>query len=215
MIIKAKPLHPFFFWWGALFIRIFLSRRFNKIKMNEIAVKSDYSYLVMCNHFSFLDGFLAYYLIDKLFRKKKLYIMSVKKQMEKNWWLRYIGSFSIDPGKRSIDESFAYAAEMLAEPGNVLLFYPQGNMESSHIRTIQFGDGINQIVPKINGKCQLIWSSNILEYFESIKPSLYYNLLDCGSNENYDFEALKQAVNQHHLASIEKNFRFTKEGEQL
>ncbi|MES2651827.1 MAG: 1-acyl-sn-glycerol-3-phosphate acyltransferase [Bacteroidota bacterium] len=214
MIIKSKPLHPFFFWWGALFIRIFLNRRFNKIKVNEIEIKPDHSYILMCNHFSFLDGFLAYYLADRLFKKngmRRLYIMSVKKQMEKNWWLRYIGSFSIDPGKRSIDESFTYAADVLAQPGNLVLMYPQGNMESNYIRHIHFEDGLNQIVPKITGKCQLLWSSNILEYFESTKPTLYYNLLDCGSNNEFDFELVKQKVNLHHKASIEKNFRFSEQ----
>ena len=142
---------------------------------------------------------------------RKLYIMSVKKQMEKNWWLRYIGSFSIDPGKRSIDESFAYAAAILSEPGNLLLFYPQAKLESKHIRHIHFEDGLNQIIPQIKGNCQLVWSSNIIEYFESTKPSLYYNLLDCGTNGDYDFERLKQKVNLHHRAAIKENFRFTEE----
>jgi hypothetical protein len=215
MIIKSKPLHPFLFWWGALFISIFLKSRFNKIKIKEIDIKPDHSYLLMCNHFSFLDGFLAYYLSNKLFRKKngmrRLYIMSIKKQMEKNWWLRYIGSFSIDPGKRSIDESFTYAAEVLSKPGNLLLFYPQAKLESSYIRHIHFEDGLNQIIPQIEGKCQLVWSSNLIEYFESTKPSLYYHLLDCGTNEDYNFDLLKQKVNLHHLAAIEENFRFTEE----
>ncbi len=215
MMIKSKPLHPFFFWWGALFVSVFLKTRFNKIKVKEIDIKPGHSYILMCNHFSFLDGFLAYYLSNRFFRKKngmrKLYIMSIKKQMEKNWWLRYIGSFSIDPGKRSIDESFAYAAEVLSEPGNLLLFYPQAKLESNHIRHIHFEDGLNQIIPQIKGNCQLVWSSNIIEYFESTKPSIYYNLLDCGTNKDYDFELLKQKVNLHHRATIEQNFRFTEE----
>ncbi|RZK43587.1 MAG: glycerol acyltransferase [Pedobacter sp.] len=215
MIIKAKPLHPFFYWWGAIFIKIFLKSRFNKIKIDKIEIKPNHSYLLMCNHFSFLDGFLAYYLTNALFRKKngmrKLYIMSVKKQMEKNWWLRYVGSFSIDPGKRSIDESFAYAAGVLSQPGNLLLFYPQGKLESHYIRHISFEDGLDQIVPQIKGNCQLVWSSNLMEYFESTKPSLIYNPLDCGSNHDYNFEILKQKVNSHHLKSIRKNFRYTEE----
>jgi hypothetical protein len=50
--------------------------------------------------------------------------------MEKKWWLRHLGSFSVDPGKLSVNESLAYAAEILNEPGNLLLFFPQGNLES-------------------------------------------------------------------------------------
>ena len=137
--------------------------------------------------------------------------MVMKKQMEKNWWLRYIGCFSIDPGKRSIEETFAYTSSLLAKPNNLVVMYPQGNMESTHIRHIKFEDGLNQIIPKINGKCELAWTSNIMEYFESTKPSLYYNLLDCGNNTDYNFETLTKNVNRHHRKVIEENFRFTKE----
>jgi len=138
-------------------------------------------------------------------------MMSVKKQMEKNWWLKHTGSFSVEPGTRSVAESLDYAASLLNQPGNVLLYYPQGNLESMGIRYIEFKDGIYEIVRRIKGNCQLIWSSNLIEYFESTKPSVYFNLLDCGTNHDFDFEALKQKVNVHHLKALKKNIRFTKE----
>jgi hypothetical protein len=92
-----------------------------------------------------------------------------------------------------------------------LIYYPQGNLESEYIRHIEFKDGIYEIVTRATGNCQLIWSSNLLEYFESTKPSTYFNLLDCGTNHDFDFEVLKQKVNEHHLQSMKKNVRFTKE----
>ena len=215
MIIKSKPLSPFLFKVVSVLIGWILKRRFNKLVVRDIEIKPGHSYLLMCNHFSFLDGILAYYLCDKVFKEKKvfrnLYIMSLKKQMQKNKWLRYFGSFSVEPGKRSIKESFDYASEVLSTPGNVLLFYPQGNLESSHVRYIQFQNGLKEIAPNVKGKCQLIWSSNLIEYFESTKPSVYFNLLDCGTNEDFDFEALKKKVNTHHLSSTVKNIRFTEE----
>lgn len=215
MIIKAKPLHPFFFKCGAWLIRRMFKKRFNKIVIREIALKPDHSYLLMCNHFSFLDGLLAYHLCHQLIWKKNvmknLHIMTLKKQIQKNKWLRYCGCFSVDPGKRSIRESFDYATEVLSVPGNVLLIYPQGKLESNYVRHIQFEDGLKEIAPNIRGKCQLIWSSTLLDYFESTKPSVYYNLLDCGSNSDFDFDHLKQTVNAHHRKSIEKNIRFTDE----
>lgn len=217
MIIKAKPLPPFFFRCGALIIGWLFKRRFNKILIKDIDIKPAHSYLLMCNHFSFLDGLLAYHLCHKVLSKengmKQLHIMVLKKQMQKNKWLKYCGCFSIDPGKRSITESFDYAARVLSTPGNVLLFYPQGNLESSHVRHIQFQDGLKEIVPNVKGKCQLIWSSNLIEYFESTKPSVYYHLLDCGTSQEFDFESLKQQVNLHHRHSIEKSLRFTTEPE--
>ena len=215
MITTSKPLSPFFFKCGAFLFGLLFKRRFNKMVIDAVDVKPAHSYLLMCNHFSFWDGFWAFYLCDKVFWKKngmrKMYIMSLKKQMEKNPWLRYCGSFSIEPGKRSIKESFSYAAEVLSTPGNLLVFFPQGKLESSHVRNIQFEEGITEIIPRINGNCQLIWSSNLTEYFESIKPSIYFNMLDCGTNHNFDFETLKLRVNRHHRASIKNLIRYKDE----
>lgn len=215
MIIKSKPLSPFLFKLSAGLLNIFFKIRFNKAIVRDIPVKPGHSYLLMCNHFSFLDGLLAFYLCNKIMWKeggmKRLYIMSLKKQMEKNSWLRYFGSFSIDPGRRSMTESFEYAAEILSEPGNLLLFYPQGKLETSHIRHIAFETGIAEIIPKIKGNSQLIWCSILMDYFESVKPSVYYNMADCGTNHNFDFEALKEKVNQSHLEAIKKNIRYTVE----
>lgn len=215
MILKSKPLPVNLIKWGTLFLAWLYRGRFNKMRINEVEIKPNHSYLLMCNHFSFWDGFFAFYLCFKSIHKqqklKKVYIMSVKKQIEKNWWLRYLGSFSIDPGKRSVTESLEYAAEKLSEPGNILLYYPQGNLETLAIRHIEFKDGVYEIVTRINGNCQLIWSSNLIEYFESIKPSVTFNMLDCGTNNDFDFEELKEKVNQFHLESMKKNVRFTNE----
>ena len=216
MIIKAKPLPVFFMKCCASFIGWGFKRRFNKIIINSnIVIKPNSSYLLLCNHFSFWDGFFAIYLSFKLIDKqqplKGLYTMSVKKQMEKKPWLKYFGSFSVAPGTRSIDESLDYAASILNEPGNILVYYPQGNLESIHIRHILFKDGVYEIVTRTQGDCQLIWTSNLIEYFESLKPSLYFNLLDCGTNKGFDFEDLKTKINRFHLQSMKKLVRFTDE----
>lgn len=208
-------MSPFFFKIAAALIELVFKRRFNRLIINDVPIKPGLSYLLMCNHFSFLDGFLAMYLCNKVLWKKegmkRLYIMSLKKQMEKNKWLRYIGSFSVDPGKASISESFDYAAEILSEPGNLLLFYPQAKLESCHIRRIYFEYGITEIIPRIKGNTQLIWSSNLTEYFESLRPSVYFNMLDCGTNHTFDFDQLQEHVNQHHQKAIAANIRYTDE----
>lgn len=216
MIIKSKPLPLFLLKVGGyLLTQILRIFYFNKLIIRPVEIKSNHSYILSCNHFSFVDGFLGFYLAYQVLIKKgnmkRLYIMTLKKQMELNWWLKYLGSFSVEPRKLSVRESLAYAAEILNEPGSLLLFFPQGNLESCHIRTIQFQDGIAEIAPQIKGKCQLLWSSNIIEYFESIRPSVYFDMLDCGTNEDFDFERLQEEVNRHHKESIKQNIRFTKE----
>ncbi|MFC5283172.1 1-acyl-sn-glycerol-3-phosphate acyltransferase [Pedobacter alpinus] len=190
-----------------------MKRRFNKLVINSVPKKENHSYLLMFNHFSFWDGLLAIYLCLSLKEKdddlRSIHFMSLKKQMEKKPWLRYIGSFSVDPRKKSIKESLDFAAEILSKPGNVLVLYPQGNLESNHVRDIILQDGINQIVPKIAGNCQLVWSSNLVEYFESLKPTVYFHMMDAGTNHDYDFETLSAKINVHHKEAIKKQFRFT------
>ena len=215
MMIKAKPLPMPFIRWGSAMLMWFFRRRFNKMKITPVDIKPNHSYVLMCNHFGFLDGFFSYYIafkhIDKQQKLKGLYTMSVKKQMEKNWWLKYVGSFSVEPKAWSVKESVEYAAGLLNEPGNILLFFPQAELESQHIRHIEFKNGINEIMTRVKADCQLIWSSNILEYYESTKPSANMTLLDCGTNHDFNFEALKQNVNAHHLQSMRKTVRFTDE----
>lgn len=215
MIIKPKPL-PAFLMKGALnFLSWFLKRRFNKLVIKEIDIKQNHSYLLMCNHFSFWDGFLAAYLSQHAIHKNQksygFYIMVLKKQMQMNPWLKYFGCFSIVPGTPSVNKSLDYAAELLNKPGNLLILYPQGNLESNHVRKIVMKDGINYIVPKIKGNCQLIWSSNIVEYFESLKPSVYFHMLDCGTNQTFDFAQVDNKINTFHQLSIQKHYRFTDE----
>jgi hypothetical protein len=214
MIIKAKQI-PWLMKIAGKFLGWYLRRRFNKLIIRETDIKADHSYLLMSNHFSFWDGFWAGYLSWNLIHKQQelggFYIMVLKKQMQMNPWLKYFGCFSIAPGTTSVNESLAYAAELLSKPGNLLIMYPQGNLESNHVREIVMKDGISHIIPQIKGDCQLLWSTNLIEYFESLKPSVYFHMLDCGTNHDFDFESLGREINAHHRAAIQKQFRFTDE----
>ena len=97
------------------------------------------------------------------------------------------------------------------KPGNLLLIFPQGKLESNHVRHIQMKRGITEIIPKIKGDCQLLWSTNLIEYFESLKPSVYFHMLDCDTNKEFDFDKLHEKINIHHKAAIQKQLRFTRE----
>jgi len=213
MIIKSKPLPVYLLKLSAFITGLVLSRRLKKIHIDPALIKPGHSYILMCNHFSFADGFWAFYLAYHTIWKnqpiRQLHIMSVKKQMQKNWWLQYFGSFSVDPGRLSIRETFDYAAEVLEQPGNILLFFPQARLETCHINHIHFEPGIAEIASRIKGNCQLLWSSNIVDFFESTKPSMYFNMLDCGTNHDFDFEKLQAKVNDHHKKSLQRNIRYT------
>ncbi|WP_443938554.1 1-acyl-sn-glycerol-3-phosphate acyltransferase [Pedobacter sp. MW01-1-1] len=211
-MIKEKSLPASVLRLGGKMLSWYFRRKFAKISIETSPIRPNHSYVLMCNHFSFWDGFLACFLIfnaiDKRHKLKGLKIMILEKQLKMNKWLRYIGCFSIVPGIRA-QESLKHAIDILNEPGNLLLIFPQGNLESLFIRTIKFKEGISAIVPKVKTDCQLIWSSNFIEYFESLKPRLYFNMLDCGNNTDFDFNNLVNQVNVHHVQAMRKNVRFT------
>ena len=215
MIIKPKLLPLWFLNLCFSVMSWFLERWFNKLVIREVASKPAHSYLLMCNHFSFWDGFWATYLCWRTLRKQhqlnRIYIMVMKKQMQMNPWLRYFGCFSVSPGRASVNESVAYAAELLNTPGNVVLMYPQGNLESNHVREIVMNDGIAHIVSRVQGPCQLLWSSNLVEYFESLSPSVYFDMLDCGIREEFNLLELSWKINAHHREAVKRQFRFTEE----
>ena len=138
-----------------------------------------------------------------------MYIMVLEKQLQQNMWITRFGGFSIMPGDASAKESLEYAAEIMSVPGNVLFLFPQGRIESNHTRVIDLKPGIADIVPRISGNCQLLWSSNLIEYYESVSPSVYCHMLDCGTNHDFDFRTLSDKINTHHLNAIKKQIRFS------
>lgn len=214
MIIKARPFpFPLLVFFGRILFW-FLKRRFKKITINPIPVPDNCSFVFMSNHFSFLDGFIAGYILYTKYHKKVklrgLYIMILEKQVQKNRWLTKFGGFSVAPGSGTVEESLSYAAEILDEPGNVLLLFPQGKIESNHVDYINIKRGIADIVPRIDKRCQLVWSSNLVDYYEGIKPSLYCYLLDCGFNTDFDFEQFKSEINAHHTQAIQQQIRHPK-----
>lgn len=213
MILKPKPLPGFLVRFSAVALSWVLKRRFNKLIINPIEIKPNCSYLLMCNHFSFWDGFLASYLCYHAIHKKSpakgFYAMMLKKQLKKHNWMRYFGVFSIST--HSVKESLSYAAELLETPGNIVLIYPQGNLESKYVRYIEFKRGVAEIIAETKGECQIIWCSTLLEYFESLKPSVYFHLLDCGTSADFNFDRLVSQVNVHHKSAIAKQLRFTTE----
>lgn len=127
--------------------------------------------------------------------------------MEQHKWLQYLGCFSIDPGKISALESMQYAARVLDTPGNILLLFPQGKLESSHIRNIELEKGIAYLMKKVKSPYQLIWTSNITEYFESINPTLYMKMYDLGPGEKIHFDDLKTKIDSFHQKSLDSLIR--------
>ena len=205
ILAKRSVLFSRFF---AIILKRILAKRFHQISVDEIPIRKDHSVLLLCNHFSWWDGFLAGHLIDSYFHKN-FHIMMQEDHIEKRKWLRYLGGFSIKKSSRESVKSLQYAAELLNNSPNSVVLFPQGALNSMHCEQIDLAKGYEYLIKNIKGDCQIIFAANVMDYFESFKPSLHISLLDCGTNHTIDFEKLPALINAHYTSAKKKQIRLS------
>jgi 1-acyl-sn-glycerol-3-phosphate acyltransferase len=180
-----------------------LRKAFKALKHDEVEVFAGYSVLLLCNHFSWWDGFFAGHL-TQTYLKRDFFIMMQEDHLQKRMFFNRVGGFSVNRKSKEVVESLQYAARLLDDPNNLVAVFPQGALESNHINEINIERGIDYIVKKVKGDCQIIYYSAFVEYFESLKPSVYFRFLNCGTNRDFDFEKLKTMINDHHKKALKE-----------
>lgn len=133
--------------------------------------------LMLGNHISWWDGFIAQYLNIEFFNRK-LHIMMLEEQLEKRMFLNKTGAYSIKKGDRSAVESLNYTAELLKDPGNLLILFPQGKIHSMHDTPVTFEKGWFRIFRQLQDPVQVIFFITLIDYFSSRKPFLHLYLYD-------------------------------------
>lgn len=133
-------------------------------------VDKNRSILLISNHFSFWDGFIHMLLSNKFF-KKKIFIMMLQDQLDKNIFLRYGGCFSVAKGSRGVMESLNYSIEKLKERGNMLLIFPQGQTESLYTTDFKFQKGVSYIRDR-SPNSEVWFNVNLINFYSLKKPVL-------------------------------------------
>lgn len=185
------------------YVKYRVHKAFNVMQYNAIDIKPNHSVLLLCNHFSWWDGFWAGWLTMRHMHRD-FHILMQEDHLESRKWLRYMGGFSINKHSKQVINSLNYSAGLLGNPNNLVTVFPQGALMSNHSGDIHIERGIGHIIKKIEGNCQIIYYSAFIEYFESLKPSIYFHLLDCGTNHDFDFDQLKAAINAHHRQALQE-----------
>jgi 1-acyl-sn-glycerol-3-phosphate acyltransferase len=180
-----------------------LRRAFKVFQHDKIKVLPGHSILLLCNHFSWWDGFFAGHL-TQTYLHRDFHIMMQEDHLQKRMFFNRLGGFSINRKSKEVVTSLQYAAQLLDDPKNLVAVFPQGELVSNHTEEINIERGIDYIVKKINGDCQVIYYSAFIEYFESLKPSVYIHFLDCGTNHNFDYEKVKALINDHHKRALKE-----------
>jgi 1-acyl-sn-glycerol-3-phosphate acyltransferase len=126
---------------------------------------------------SWWDGFWVMYLNLKLLHRR-FHFMMLEEQLGKRLFLNKSGGFSIRKGSRSIVETLNYTVELLNDKRNLVLMFPQGEIQSLQTRKFIFEKGIDHIVKRTGDKIQIIFILNLVEYYSNPKPTLFIHLAE-------------------------------------
>jgi 1-acyl-sn-glycerol-3-phosphate acyltransferase len=187
--------------WFAIYMRYRMRRAFNRLVVTPFTPKPGHSVLLLCNHFSWWDGlwgnYLAYWHLDR-----HLYIMMQEDHLQKRMLLNLFGGFSINRSSREMIKSLQYAAGLLNNPENLVVVFPQGELISNHTTEIKVEKGIERLIKNIKGPCQIVYSCALIDYFESLKPSVFFHLYDCGVAGEVPFDELITRINTFHQHAL-------------
>lgn len=171
MILQARHhpvIDPFFTW----YVNRSVKRHFHSLRFIPQYTERGLPILMIANHMSWWDGMWLRSLNARYFRRSFNFMM-LEEQLRKHWYFQHIGGFSVKKGTRSVIESLDHAAELLSDPGNLVLMFPQGEIQSMHTRHFHFEKGILQILRKTDIPVQFLMTANIVDYFSHKKPSLF------------------------------------------
>jgi len=171
-------------------------RHFHELKFDPVEIAPDKSILLIANHFSFWDSLILFIVCRKLL-EKNFYVMAREDTTVKFQYVKYGGAFSINKQSRDMLQSLDYAAELLNDPQNLVLIFPQGKLYSNFVNTVQFEKGITRIMEKADGKFQLLFAATFVQYLKHKKPTATV-YLKAEPSFGKNFEDLKNAYQMHY-----------------
>lgn len=163
--------------------------------------------LVLSNHVSWWDGFWLMYLNLNLLHKK-FHFMMLEDQLKKFWFFNHSGGFSVRKNSKSLLETLTYSEHLLKESDNMVLIFPQGEIQSQHQTKIEFRKGVLRLIKSTHSTFDTLFVVNLLDYWSNPKPHLtiyfkkYESSAELGPEEAYQAfynECLNHQITQIHL----------------
>lgn len=162
-----KIVYPFF----QHYAEYLLKRKFQAINIHGDFKDKSLPVLLIANHIGWWDGFWAMYLKRKVIHRK-FHFMMQEEQLLKYRFFNKTGAFSIKKNSREILRTLSYASSLLEKKENMVLIYPQGKLHSLYLSEFHFEKGIERIIKGKEDKIHLIFSANMLDYWENPRPTL-------------------------------------------
>ena len=201
MIIKARHhwfYSPFFKWYS----RWMPGRGFRRVELHHELEDRGLPVLMIGNHVSWWDGFLAQFINLELFQRR-IHIMMLEEQLEKRMFLNKTGAYSIKKGTRSALESLSYTAEILSDPANMVILYPQGSIHPVTDLPVTFEKGWYRVFKLLKGPIQMVFYVTLFDYFSHRKPELHLYLYEY-AYEGRSLEEMEEDFNRVIRKSIDQ-----------
>lgn len=175
-------------------------RHYHKIDFNPVEINPQKSLLLIANHYSWWDGFVFFHL-NKLLFKKKFHIMILEETIIKHSFLKYVGSFSVSKTSRSMLETLKYAGNLLDDPENLLVIFPQGKLYSNFLNEIKFEKGLERITAFSQQNFDYVFAASFTEEFTEPKPTLFIYLKSAAAANFAGLAAVQSAYQKHYQQS--------------
>jgi 1-acyl-sn-glycerol-3-phosphate acyltransferase len=192
-MIKAN--HSF---WGKLFFSIYsrvkLKKQFQKIHFKGEFEDRGLPVLILSNHFSWWDGFIQLQLNER-FLKRRFHVIMLEEQLEKFMILNKAGAYSVQKSSRKIIESLQYTINLLSDNNNVVLLFPQGEIQSLYTQDFKFESGLEYILKNKQKDFQFIFNVNLVDYFSEKKPTLSVYFKNYDPQHPMNLQIIEHAFN--------------------
>lgn len=158
-------------WFFHNYILRIVNGNFHVVRFDELEVDKNKSVLLLANHFSWWDGFLMYYINHRVI-KKRFHVMVIEETVKKISFFKYMGAFSVSKNSRDMLTSLDYAAQLLNDPENMVLIFPQGKLYSNFIDEVNFEKGLSKIMECATGRFQTVMAATFIENLQYKKPTV-------------------------------------------
>jgi 1-acyl-sn-glycerol-3-phosphate acyltransferase len=202
MIIKS---HHHFIVYPAfkVFTLISIKRNFHEVKIIGDFKDKKLPIFTIANHFSWWDGLIVNYVNMKRF-KRKFNFMMLEEQLEIHKFFRNLGGYSIKKNSKSMVESLIYTKELLQDKSNIVLMFPQGEIQSLYKSDFFFEQGVDRILNKLKNEIQILFMANLVDYFSYPKPTIYAYMQEY-KNSGSSLKELQDSYNTFYSACVETN----------
>ncbi len=145
--------------------------------------------------------------LNKVVFKKEFHVLVTKEDYQRQRYLKYLGAFASEPKGKDVFETLTYAGQLLDDPKNLVLLFPQGRLYSSYVNNISFEKEVMHLINASKKKFQMVFSATLTNCFGKRKPKMKSYLCTWEAEEYISLQLLKREYNKHYTEAVHKQIK--------